>query len=353
MSLRLSMLAVLLVLAVASGWAQNVPASAVGQSLLQDLNQARAQTQANRSPWADPLGRPQPEPVALLLSELPGSRIWNAFKPVDQFAREALRAQRQGYIVKDAAIRERRSARSLLDDLSAAIRAERPSYSHRAMRTALLQVAQVDYALKHMEYYSSLCILWSMADVLGLWDRQAALEVAYAHLAELRERGAGRGQLRDHDARRMDRDLEAISQIITTALAWEPLPESIGPANSSPQDPGAVTAARHFADPADLGEAFEPWRDGAVVNPACGPMTYDETHAREAFSLLPRNTRCLTPCAQRYRDWQYALDDYRYGWVVDTHTAANPPWDVNCDWRRLEPGAAWPGAKGAQDAGGL
>jgi hypothetical protein len=300
--LRLTLVVVLVVVAIAAAGADTVTAQAVGQSLLEDLSHARAVLQDNRSPWEDPAARPQAEPVAVLASELPGYRIWLEFKPVDKLVREACRAQWEGYIDKDAGMTPRRDAVARLDELSAAIRAERPSYTRPPIRTAYLQVGQLDYALKHMEYNASMCLLWSMADILGLWDRQAALEVAERHLAELRRDGAGRRELAPRKAQRMIVELDAITMVIKAALDWRPLTE------------------------------------GIPVECTSGPA---------------RHTCCLSPCPERYRDWQYILDDFRYGWVVDHDTSADPPWDRDCDWRRLHPQPTWPGAGGVWNAGGL
>jgi hypothetical protein len=352
MTLRTGMSLVLLILAMTVVYAQNVPAAAVGQSLSHDLDQALTTVQAHKSPWEDPAARPQPEPLTLLLSELPGGRIWNAFRPVDNHVREAYRSQQQGYIVKDAGVVDRREACALLTPLRTAIIAERRSYPRRATATALFQLGELDNALKHMEYYSALCVLWSMADVLGLWDRQAALEIAADHLSGLRDRYQGRANISDRDSRRLTCELSAIEGIIEAAVAWQ-APPDIGPAPCNPYATARAADVRHFANPAVLGGAFQPWRDGAQVDPACNPMTYDETHAAEAFASPARLTRCLSPCARRYRDWQYVLEDFRYGWIVNTHTAASGPWDVNCDWRRLPPLPTWPGAQGAENAGGL
>jgi len=351
MRVAVCLLAGVLTMVVAgAAHAESVKAQAVGQSLLQDLQQAQSLLEANRSPWQNPAGRPQAEPVALLRGELPGNGLWAAFVPVDRLVRAAYRLQRQGYIVKDAALPERREARELLPALRDAIRAERACYNPTVISIASRQVVQLDYALYNMQYHAALCLLWSTADLLGLWDRQAALIVAEEQLAAMRQRGANQAQLGERTARAMVKRTEIVARMIECALAWKPMPETVNPGIPSPLG-GQVKAARHFADPTNLGGAFEPWRDQAIVGSAT-PVVMDTYNMRQGLMSPFRNTTCLHPCPEVYRDWQYALDDFRYGWTVYTDTAAQP-WKTGSDWRRLQPWDTWPGAKGAQNAGGL
>ncbi len=352
---RACVLAMVLSLSVRLAAGQTVEASAVAQSLLRDIANARRLLQSNQSPWQDTAARPQPQPLAVLAQELPGNAIWVAFKPVDERVRAAYWLQRQSYLEKDAAVRQRREARELLPALAAAIRAERDRYNPTVINLAVRQVAQADNALVHLEYHAALCVLWSMADLLGLWDRQAALEVAQDHLSDLRHDGAGKSELRASVARGMDRTLETIAQMIETAIAWRPVGESlagpsIGPSDIGPAGGSRSDAERHFADHAVLGHAFDPWRHGSVVTSGATPLVYDQVNARLALSRPPQETKCLAACP-RYRDWQDKLDDHRYGWSPYMDSAARQK--PCCDWRALQPWAAWPAAKGADNAGGL
>jgi len=347
---RACLLAIVLSLSIGLAAGQTIEASAVAQSLLSDIDKAQCLLQANQSPWQDPGARPQAEPLALLRGELPGSHIWLVFKPLDQRLREAYWLQRQSYLEKDAAVRPRREARELLPELAAAIRVERRCYNRTIAALAVRQVAQLDNALSHMEYHAALCILWSMADLLGLWDRQAALEVAEEHLADLCRAGSGRTELQPKIAGRMTRKLDLIAQIIAAAGAWRPRPEALAPTELGPADIARARVGHHFADHADLGSAFDPWRDNTVLDGSATPLVFNETNAAFALSFPAPETRCLNPCP-RYREWQDALGDYHYGWSVYKHSAAQQK--PGCDWRALEPWATWPGAKGAQNAGGL
>jgi hypothetical protein len=352
---RACLLAIVLSLSIGLAAGQTIEASAVSQSLLSDIDKAQGTLQSNQSPWQDPGARPQAEPLAVLREELPGSHIWLAFKPVDQRVRRAYWLQRQSYLEKDAAIQLRREARELLPELAAAIRAERRCYDRTVTNLAARQVAQLDNALSHMEYHAAMCILWSMADLLGLWDRQAALEVAEEHLADLCKAGSGKAELHAKIAQRMARKLDIIAQIIEMAGAWQPMPgtqgvQSIGPVTLGLVDVGGARAGRHFADHADLGQAFDPWRKNTVLDGSATPLVFDETNAAFALSFPAPQTRCLNPCPQ-YRQWQKTLGDYQYGWSVYKNSAAQQK--PGCDWRALEPWAKWPGAKGAQNAGGL
>lgn len=351
MSTRACVLLAVLWIAGGVACAQSVESSAVARSLVDDIRNARAQLEAGCSPWQDPAGRPRPEPLAVLRQELPGNHIWKAFKPVDRLVREAYRLQRQGYIVKDAAVAERREARALLPALAEAITLESPCYNRRVTSTALRQVSQADYALRFMQYQSALCVLWSMADLLGLWDRQAALEVAEEHVGEMQRRGSRARNLRPNEARRMSRRLDVISRMIDTAVCWQPLPESIGPGDISPRRISDTRSDRHFASHARLGAAFDPWRDGSTIDGSATPLVYDETNLEFALSFPPQETECLH-VRPKWRDWQRQLNEYRYGWVAETNTAAGQ-WAVCCDWRRLLPESSWPGARGIDNAGGL
>ncbi|MBU0610751.1 MAG: hypothetical protein KKI08_22895 [Armatimonadetes bacterium] len=350
MLLRACLLAFVASLSVSLAAGQTIEASAVAQSLLLDINRAQALLESNQSPWQDPAARPQPEPLGVLADELPGSHIWGAFKPVDQAVRRAYWLQRHVPLDKDAAVKPRREARELLPQLAAAIRAERRCYNRTVISLAVRQVAQVDNALEHLEYHASLCLLWSMADLLGLWDRQAALEIAQAHLADMRQAGSGKTDLRAKTARRMADKLTVIGQIIAAAEAWQPIHECPGPTELGLINPRTAANAHHFADPAVLGGAFGPWRDNQTKVSGATPLVYDEINAGYALSFPPRETRCLYRCPE-YRPWQKELNDYRYGWSIYKNSAAQQK--PGCDWRNLPPRATWPGAKGAENAGGL
>jgi len=71
------------------------------------------------------------------------------------------------------------------------------------------------------------------------------------------------------------------------------------------------------------------------------------------YAMFPApDTRCSKPCPTDYADWQEQLGDYRYGWLPrkDTGGGHLAP---GCDWRELAPYCFYPGAKGADNAGGL
>jgi hypothetical protein len=347
---RVCLPALILCLSVSLAAGQTIEASAVAQPLLSDLSRAQGLLDANQSPWQEPGARPQAEPLAVVREALSGNRIWVAFKPVDRAVRRAYWLQQQSYLEKDAAVRQRREAQELLPALAEAIRADRDCYPRSVTNLAARQIAQVDNALKHLEYHAALCVLWSMADMLGLWDRQAALEVAQDHLADLCHSGAGKPQLPEKVARRMSRKVEVIAQIIAAALAWRPPADSIGPVELGPARAAGSRGSRHFADHADLGAAFDPWRDNWAPESGATPLVFDETSAGYALSMPARETRCLHARPQ-YHDWQRTLHDYRYGWSVYQYSSAQQK--PGCDWRKLEPWATWPGAKGAPISGGL
>ena len=333
-----------------TAFAETAAAQGLAQSLCADLQAAQCTLDRNQSPWPDRASRPQPEPIAALAAELPGNCIWQAFRPVDLAIRQAYRAQRSQYLEKDAGVIHRRTARTGLDPLREAIKQERACYSNRTVSLALRQVDQVDNALRHLEYYSALCVMWTMADMLGLWDRQAALESAEDHLRSARAGALGRKALSSGHARAVKSRLATISTMIETAINWKPAPEGIGPcshlASATPDSP-------HWATHYDPGGAFGPWREPREFRQTgASPLILVQPWTREALGRPAPETRCLVPCAKKYRDWQYKLHDLRYGWLVYTHTAASQ-WRVDCDWRNLEPRATWPGAKGIQNAGGL
>lgn len=342
-------LMVLLLASAGTAFAETAAAQGLAQSLLSDLQVAQCALDRNQSPWPERTSRPQPEPVAALAAELPGNCIWQAFRPVDLAIRQAYREQRSQYLEKDAGIIQRRTARTGLDDLREAIQQERACYGNRTISLALRQVDQVDNALRHLEYYSALCIMWSMADILGLWDRQAALESAEDHLRSARAGNLRRQQLSASRARSLKTRLATISTMIETAVNWKPAPEGLGPcadlASRAPDSP-------HWAEHYDPGGAFGPWRETTTEETGASPWLHVQPWTREALDQPAPETRCLTPCPKKYRDWQYKLGDPRYGWRVYTHTAASQ-WRVGCDWRDLAPRATWPGAKGIQNAGGL
>ncbi|MEN6400729.1 MAG: hypothetical protein ABFD94_02190 [Armatimonadia bacterium] len=344
-------LVVIMLSSLGSAFAETAVAQGLAQSLLADLQAAQCALDRNQSPWPDRASRPQPEPVAALSAELPGNCIWQAFRPVDLAIRQAYRAQRSQYLEKDAGIIQRRTARTGLDPLRDAIKQERACYGNRTIGLALRQVDQVDNALRHLEYYSALCIMWSMADILGLWDRQAALESAGDHLRSARNGALRRQNLSSSHARALKSRLATISTMIETAINWQPAPEGIGPCGDLASS--GAPDNHHWATHYDPGGAFGPWREPhQFEETGASPWLLVQPWTRDALDQPAPETRCLAPCPKKYRDWQYKLADPRYGWLVYTHTAASQ-WRVDCDWRSLEPRATWPGAKGIQNAGGL
>lgn len=352
MTRRLLASFVLLLLALGTLWAQEVERTALGQSLLGDLRAAQDCLEKGQSPWPDRTSRPQAGPVAALRASLPGNGIWEAFKPVDCAIREAYHQQRSIYLEKDAGLIERRAARTELEPLRDAIKTERRCYSNATVGTALRQLDQVDYALRHLQYHAALCVMWSMADALGLWDRQAALESAERHLGAARERGLRRQQLSSGEAKHLTQRLDTITCMIQTAVAWKPAPEAIGPSEVDLMVGSYGRNDRHFAEPYDPGGAFDSWRETRPEQTGASPWLHVQPWTRDDLERPAPETRCLAPCPRRYRDWQYTLNDYRYGWLVYTHSAAGN-WKPGCDWRELQPKATWPAGRGAQNAGGL
>ena len=64
------------------------------------------------------------------------------------------------------------------------------------------------------------------------------------------------------------------------------------------------------------------------------------------------DTRCEKDAPKQWADWQRELGDTRYGWLVNERAGGGRR-TAGCDWRRAKPHCAWPGAKGAENAGGL
>jgi hypothetical protein len=333
--------------------AQSVQAVSLAQSLLQDMQAAQVTLDRCGSPWENAEGRPQPEPINALRLELPGSYIWAAFKPVDAAIRESYRQQRNSYLEKDAAIIDRRMARVGLEPLREAITREEDCYPAGLVSLARRQVSQIDNALRHDEYNAAECIMWAMADALGLWDRQAALESAADHLAKLRAQGLCRKSIPTNEARNMKNRLGCVGVMIDRAVCWSPRVGTMA---------GELLTVRsqeewhnpHWADEQmEVGGAFENWRENSSLDPGATPWVLRDPYYRCQMGQAALNTRDLVPCPKVYRDWQVTLHDYRWGWVEYTHSAANGLWRPHGDWRDLEPNAFWPGAKGSQTSGGL
>ena len=315
-------MALCLLLSITCAPAQSVQAVALANSLQQDFCAAQALLDKGQTPWPNAQARPQPEPINALRAELPGNCIWAAFKPVDCAARASFRQQRKMYVDKDSGLIDRRTARTGIDELSAAVLQERPAYPKELIRCARRQVLQVDDALEHSEYHAAECALWSLADRLGLWDRQAALEAAACHLAALRERAMGCKTLSPGQVRYYKNQLGCLAVMVQRAVDWKPAACDATPPNLSP-----------------------------CHCPPCHPAS--DPCGESSLQAPERNTYDLWPCAVLYRDWQYALHDYNYGWLVYTHSAANGIWRPHGDWRELEPTAFWPAAKGSEVSGGL
>jgi len=338
--------------ALSGGHAQPAVSAGLKQSLLQDIGVAQQALAKGESPWVDAQARPQAEPIRALSAELPGHCLWLAFKPVDAAVREAYRLQRRMWAEKDAGIIDRRVARVALEKLSAALQTEQAEYPSAVKSRARRQLDEIDNALAHHEYHAALCVLWSMAEVLGLWDRQAALECAADSMASMRGAGLRRKSLPRGQAELYGKRLECLSGMIERATTWQP-------ANSYPAlHVGALAVPasdrnKHWAKEAfETGDAFAPWRDDQGQAGATS-WILNQPIFRLALQDPPRNTKDLAPCPTRLRDWQYTLHDYRYGWTIFTRTASGSHWQPHGDWRDLEPDAFWPGAGGSQTAGGL
>lgn len=335
-----------------AGHAQSVVSAGLTQSLLQDIGDAQSALAEGRSPWEDAQARPQAEPIRALSAELPGHRVWLAFKPVDAAIRDAYREQRRMWAAKDAGIIPRRKARVGLEKLSEALEAESSTYPASLNRLARAQVAQIDYALLHHEYHAALCVLWAMADALGLWDRQAALEAAADNLAAMRAAGLRRKSLPRGQAEAFGKRLKCLGGMIERAVAWSPA-NALGPAQFVPLAMPAPARNKHWAKEAfEPGGAFAVWRNDQGQAGASS-WVLNQKIFRSALEDPPRNTKDLSPCPTRLRDWQHTLHEYRYGWVVYTRAAAGNHWHPHGDWRDLEPKTFWPGAGGSQTAGGL
>lgn len=332
--------------------AESVAATGLAQSLLQDLQSAQSALDRGQTPWPEAQSRPQAEPLTALRLELPGSRLWSAFQPVDAAIREAYRQQRKMYIDEDAGLIDRRTARTALDDLTAALGEERPSYNATVVSRANRQILQIDFALSHHQYHAALCIMWAMADALGLWDRQAALESAADHLARLRAAALRRQSLPPGTVRYYKNQLGCIATIVERAVAWQPAPQSIGPSRRVTTCPDGALQSDHWArEHFEVGGAFDPWRNNSGASGAT-PWVLNQPIFRLGLQEPPRETRDITPCPERYRDWQHTLRDYRWGWFVYNDSAASG-WRPHGDWRDLQPTPFWPGERGIDNAGGL
>ncbi|MEI6499473.1 MAG: hypothetical protein WCP21_00440 [Armatimonadota bacterium] len=338
--------------ALSSGHAQSVVSAGLAQSLQQDLQEAQNALATGQSPWADARARPQAEPIRALSAELPGHRLWLAFKPVDAAIREAYRRQRMMWADKDAGIIYRRRARVGLEKLVEALEAEDADYPSSLESLAHGQIGEIDNALRHDEYHAALCILWSMADALGLWDRQAALETAADNMAALRAAGLRRKSLSRGQAEAFRKRLTCLGGMIERAVAWKPVnvltPGQMVPLNAPDSDHNKHWAKEAF----EPGGAFAVWRNDHGQSGASS-WVLNQPIFRSALEDPPRNTKDLAPCLSRLRDWQYTLHEYRYGWVVYTRAASGNHWRPHGDWRDLEPKTFWPGAGGSQTAGGL
>jgi hypothetical protein len=333
--------------------AQSVQSVALAQSLLQDMEAAQATLDRNRSPWESADGRPQPEPVKALRLELPGTCIWAAFKPVDAAIRESYRQQRKSYLEKDAAIIDRRMARVGLEPLQEAITQEENAYPAGLVSLARRQVSQIDNALRHDEYNAAACIMWAMADALGLWDRQAALESAADQLTRLRAQGLCRKSVPSDEAKYMKNRLGCVSVMVERAVCWQP---QVGVMAGELLSERTEQERRHphwAEEHLEVGGAFEKWRENTSIDPGATAWVLRRPYYRCEMGEASFNTRDLVPCPKAYRDWQYTLGDYRWGWLEYTRSAANGLWRPHGDWRDLEPDAFWPGAKGSQTGGGL
>lgn len=378
--------------------AQSVAAVALAKSLQQDFAAAQALLDSGQAPWPSAESRPQPEPINALRLELPGNSIWAAFRPIDCAIRGGYRQQRKMYVDKDAGLIDRRTARTGVDALGAAIRQERQAYNPDVVECANLQVREIDNALEHDQYYAAECTMWSLADRLGLWDRQAALEAAACHLARLRARASGCQKLSAGQIRFYKNQLGCLSVMVQRAIEWQPTGYSDPVCNLSPchvipcgtnrcRKPASAAITRNVpvgsttpcnttpcATPAcppqtvankscakDLcacsgaltdGTAYGPWRD-TLGHSGATPVVLNRCFLRQGMEIPARNTYDRYPCAVLYRDWQYTLRDFSYGWLVYIDSAANGLWRPHGDWRELQPDASWPGARGSQTAGGL
>jgi len=140
--------------------------------------------------------------------------------------------------------------------------------------------------------------------------------------------------------------------MIERAVAWKP-------ANTPALPPSAVavapdcTGCTHWAEAMlEPGGAFDCWREDQGQSGAT-PAVFNQPLYRPALREPARNTKDLACCPTCLRDWQYTLEDYRYGWLVYTRAASGCHWNPHGDWRELEPNAFWPAAGGSQTAGGL
>lgn len=369
MRLILPLFAILcILLSVTSAPAESVAAAALANSLQQDFAAAQGLLDSGQSPWPSAESRPQPEPINALRLELPGNCIWAAFKPVDEAIRAAYRQQRKMYVDKDAGLIDRRGARGGIDCLSAAIRQERAAYDPGLIRCARQQVLEIDNALEHNQYYAAECTMWSLADRLGLWDRQAALESAADHLTILRAHAMGCKSLSAAEIRLYKNQLGCLGVMVERAIQWQPTGYNgpacnLSPCQTIPCDTtacrGATIANKGCAK--ELGAcpcacagdtAYGPWRDTLGYSGATA-VVLNRPFFCAGMEKPARNTYDLYPCAVLYRDWQYTLRDYRYGWLVYIDSAANGLWRPHGDWRELEPNAFWPAAKGSETGGGL
>lgn len=335
-----------MVLAGTAAPAQSVTAVALANSLQQDFACVQALLDNRQPPWASVQSRPQPEPINALRLELPGNCIWARFKPVEAAVREAHRQQRKVFLGKDAGLIERREARAGIQPLAAAILQEREAFEPSLIRCARQQVAQIDNAPAHDEYHAAECILWSMADRLGLWDRQAALETAAEHLGTLRARALCDKDLSADEVKGYKNQIGCLTVMVQRAITWQPTP-------CCPPATPVESVNMHFAsDPLSGGLAFGPWRD-SLGRSGATQVVLNRPFFRAGMQAPAANTYDLSACPELYRDWQYTLHDFRYGWLVYNHSAANGLWRPHGDWRELAPNAFWPGAKGSQTAGGL
>jgi hypothetical protein len=344
-----------LLLCLAATAAPSPTAQNLGESILLSLSEARTALLAGQSPWAGQTPGPDPATLIALSEALPGNYMWPVFKRTEALVRSAYRAQRQGFTDKDAGLIYRRDARPLFDELARAVTWERPLLPAPVTALGTIQVAQAVNALERKEYHATLTLMWSLADLTGLWDRQAALEAGAAQLTWLKAVTARRTTLPEREAKVYEDRLSLLAALVERALLWEPdevnLPETAR---------FHVVSRQYFLLPQWTpyfltGTGYDTWRH-TVLKPGSSAYLREQPCARQAqivpwAEMPPFDTRPVHPDPTSLRSWQVPFGESRYGWLVYTRHGGRTP--TGSDWRALKPYCFWPAAKGAENAGGL
>lgn len=368
----------LLVFALACGPSGAAEATADGQALAPALAQAVTQLQSGTNPWAQAGAGPQAAQARALRLSLAGNDLWEAFKPVDCALRAAYRDQHRMYVDKDAGLLNRRNAWYCLDTLEGALSGETiGNYAH-----ARWQLAQVRHAISRRQFQAALCALWHFAAATGLWDRQVALEAVEKHLALLQRQYEGRSSLSPGQQSAALKTVTCLRDMVQVAVLWTPPVEEPVPAVAAAGEATPAETVTPEGEPACLMRPvpLPEWDELNTQVPVgsyrkyvseLNPPLYKERHPFIKWSqqpcppliYAPLCSHCSNPdgpdkgrhavpgCLLTLRPWQTTLGETGTGWAQNTRCGG---WqEPGCDWQQYHPVGSWPGAKGADNAGGL